>query len=135
MAKITRLANYFGKAIKQETTVEDMKKSIYATLKHCMSSGATLHHGQCPDGRRSGCFYKRAIATNQKILKHTKKMKTYLRPAVVSQILPTYQRIVTPELLEKCKGETQNSNECLYSVIWNELPKTFFHSNMNCNVI
>ena len=54
------------------------------------------------------------------------KMKTYLRPNVVSQILPIYQRIVTPELLEKCKGDTQNSNESLHNVIWSELPKTKF---------
>ncbi|XP_076045422.1 uncharacterized protein LOC143027775 isoform X1 [Oratosquilla oratoria] len=55
-------------------------------------------------------------------------MKTYLREDVVAKILPIYQRIATSELLEKCKGDTQNSNESLHSVIWNELPKTKFFS-------
>ena len=54
-------------------------------------------------------------------------MTTYLREDVVSKIMPVYQRIVTPELLEKCQGDTQNANECLHSVIWSELPKTKFY--------
>ncbi|KAK3887928.1 hypothetical protein Pcinc_007978 [Petrolisthes cinctipes] len=33
--KVLRMAHYFGKAIKQETTVEHMKNAIFATLKHC----------------------------------------------------------------------------------------------------
>lgn len=103
-----------------------MKNSIYATLKHCMSTDLNPQHKKCPDGRLSWCFYKRAIARNLKIPKHKEKMTTYLRPYVVAKILPIYQRIVTPELLDKCKGETQNSNESLHSVIWNELPKTKF---------
>ncbi|KAK3893471.1 hypothetical protein Pcinc_001936 [Petrolisthes cinctipes] len=32
--KVLRLAHYFGTAIKEETTVEDMKRAILATLKH-----------------------------------------------------------------------------------------------------
>lgn len=105
-----------------------MENSIYSTLRHCMSTDVKPQHSTCPDGRMSWCFYKRAVARNEKIPKHKQKMKTYLRQDVVTQILPIYQRIVTPELLQKCKGETQNSNESLHSVIWSELPKTKFFS-------
>lgn len=62
--KITRLSNYFPKAFKQETTVENINNSIYDALKHCMSTDAKPQHNQCPDGRLSWCFYKRAVARN-----------------------------------------------------------------------
>lgn len=57
-------------------------------------------------------------------------MTTYLSEKVVAKILPTYSytRIAKSDLLEKCKGDTQNSNKSLHNVIGNELPKTKFFS-------
>lgn len=126
--KVMRLANYFGKCIKQESNVQDMKRAIFATLRHCQSTDANPQHSACPDGERSWCFYKRAVAKDLPIPKHQDNMTTYLSEKVVAKILPTYLRIATSELLEKCKGDTQNSNESLHNVIWNELPKTKFFS-------
>lgn len=114
--KVMRLAHYFGKAIKQDTTVEDMKREIFATLRHCQST--------CPDGKSSWCFYKRSVARKVPIPSHKKKMKTFLTEKVVAKILPIYMKVATKELLDKCKGDTQNANECLHSTLWGELPKT-----------
>ncbi|KAK4316638.1 hypothetical protein Pmani_012217 [Petrolisthes manimaculis] len=126
--KVMRLAHYFGKAIKQDTTVEDMKKDIFATLRHCQSTDAKPQHSTCPDGKYSWCFYKRSVARNVPIPSHDKKMKTFLTEKVVAKILPIYMKVATNELLEKCKGDTQNANECLHSSLWSELPKTKFFS-------
>ena len=126
--KVLRLAHYFGKAINRETTVEDMRHAIFGTLRHCMSTDSHPQHSCCPDGEYSWCFYKRAIANDQPIPSYKSKMSTYLSESVVNKIKPTYQRLSTPELLEKCQGDTQNSNESLHSVIWNKLPKTKFFS-------
>ncbi|KAK3894106.1 hypothetical protein Pcinc_002124 [Petrolisthes cinctipes] len=126
--KVMRLAHYFGKAIKQDTTVEDMKKEIFATLRHCQSTDAKPQHSTCPDGKSSWCFYKRSVARNVPIPSHNKKMKTFLTEKVVSKILPIYMKVATNELLDKCKGDTQNANECLHSSLWSELPKTKFFS-------
>ncbi|KAK3881002.1 hypothetical protein Pcinc_014551 [Petrolisthes cinctipes] len=120
------MAHYFGKAIKQETTVEDMKNAIFATLKHCKSTDIHPQHSSCPNGEQSWCFYKRAIANNQPIPSHKKKMHTYLKEGVVAKIMPVYMRLANSQLLEKCKGDTQNNNESLHNVIWSMLPKTKF---------
>ena len=124
--KILRLSHYFGEAITDEGTVEDMKKRIYATLRHCMSTDKKPQHIHCPDGETSWCFYKRAIADGRPIPPHKKKMSTYLREPVVAKMMPVYMGLLTDELLGKCKGETQNSNESLHNVIWKELPKIRF---------
>lgn len=55
-------------------------------------------------------------------------MEVWRRADVVKKILPIYQRIATPELLEKCKGETKNANESLHKAIWSGIPKTRFFS-------
>ena len=126
--KIIRLAHYFGKAIKQETTVDDMKNAIYSTLKHCKSTDSHPQHSNCPDGEQSWCFYKRAVANNQPIPSHKEKMHTYLKESVVAKIMPVYMRLANSQLLEKCKGDTQNNNESLHNVIWSMLPKRKFFS-------
>ena len=125
--KVLRLSHYFGKCINQETTVADMKQGIYATLRHCQSTDQKPQHSTCPDGPTSWCFYKRATANNQPIPSH-KKMKTYLREEVVQKIMPIYMRVANNDLLSKCRGDTQNSNESLHASIWNVLPKTSFFS-------
>lgn len=121
-----QLAGYFAKAIKRNTTVEDMKKAIYATLRHCSSSDEKPQHSSCPDGEDSWRFAKRAMARDQPIPSHKEHLHTYLRPDVVRNIMPIYMRLANNKLLEKCKGDTQNSNESLHNVIWNILPKTIF---------
>lgn len=126
---ITKLQNFYRKAIKENAPdVDKMKSSILATLYHCMSSDEKPHHNKCPKGVASWCFYQRAIAKKEAPKSH-KNMKTQLREEVVEKILPVYQRLAASELLLRCiSGKTQNANESLHSVIWNKCPKEIFVS-------
>ena len=102
-----------------------MKRAIFSTLRHCKSSDVKPQHSTCPTGENSWCFYNRAIARKQPVPSH-KRMSSYLREDVVCKMVLVYKKLVSDEVLQKCKGETQNANECLHSVIWNSLPKTEF---------
>lgn len=55
-------------------------------------------------------------------------MHTYIKESVVAKIMPVYMRLANSQLLEKCKGDTQNNNESLHNVIWSMLPKRKFFS-------
>lgn len=107
-----------------------MKKAIYATLDHAMSTDDKPLHSRCPSGEKSWCFFNRAIAKQEAVPKHDlKTMKTVLRPDVVAKIMPVYCRLASDELLSKCTaGKTQNVNESVHSVIWWKCPKEIFVS-------
>ncbi|GFW79433.1 uncharacterized protein TNCV_3459031 [Trichonephila clavipes] len=115
---ITKLQNYYRKAIKDNVPDTDkMKTAIYASLMHCSSTDKKPMHGKCPEGESSWCFYKRAIAKGETPGSHS-SMKTYLSPQVVEKIMPVYQRLASDTILERCvAGKTQNSNESLHSCI------------------
>ena len=53
--------------------------------------------------------------------------------AIRDYIMPIFQDLSTPQLLEKCfHGKTQNCNESLNGFIWKRLPKDIF---MGSNVL
>ncbi|GFY15643.1 uncharacterized protein TNCV_1282911 [Trichonephila clavipes] len=116
---ITKLQNYYRKAIKDNVPDTDkMKTAIYASLMHCSSTDKKPMHGKCPEGESSWCFYKRAIAKGETPGSHS-SMKTYLSPQVVEKIMPVYQRLASDTILERCvAGKTQNSNKSLHSCIF-----------------
>ncbi|KAK3888643.1 hypothetical protein Pcinc_007368 [Petrolisthes cinctipes] len=68
----------------------------------------------------------RAVANDEVPGPHKENVKTFLREDILAHVLPLYQRIASTELLQKCKGTTQNANESLHSVLWNLMPKTKF---------
>ncbi|GBM68743.1 hypothetical protein AVEN_263567-1 [Araneus ventricosus] len=121
---ITKLQNYYRKAVKDNAPdVNKMKKSIFASLYHCMSTDSKPQHSKCPVGAESWCFFQRAIAQGETPKSH-KKMKTTLSELVVEKILPVYQRLASDEMLSKCiSAKTQNANESLHSCIWRKCPK------------
>ncbi|GFY25330.1 uncharacterized protein TNCV_2484501 [Trichonephila clavipes] len=94
---ITKLQNYYRKAIKDNVPDTDkMKTAIYASLMHCSSTDKNPMDGKCPEGESSWCFYKRAIAKGETPGSHS-SMRTYLSPQVVEKIMP-FQRFQTPFL-------------------------------------
>ncbi|GFY34617.1 uncharacterized protein TNCV_1373081 [Trichonephila clavipes] len=103
---ITKLQNYYRKAIKDNVPDTDkMKTAIYASLMHCSSTDKKPMHGKCPEGESSWCFYKRAIAK------------------------------ASDTILERCvAGKTQNSNESLHSCIWRKCPKEVFVSKRRLEI-
>ncbi|XP_035221777.1 uncharacterized protein LOC118194702 [Stegodyphus dumicola] len=105
-----------------------MKSAIYASLLHCSSTDVSPKHSKCPTGTLSWCFYQRAVANEEQPKAH-KAMKTKVSESVLSQILPIYQRLASTELLSRCiSGKTQNANESIHSLIWNNCPKEVFIS-------
>ncbi|GFT90534.1 uncharacterized protein TNCV_1663801 [Trichonephila clavipes] len=123
---ITKLRNYYRKAIKDNVPDTDkMKTAIYASLMHFSSTDKKHMHGKCPEGELSWCFFKRAIAKGETLGSHS-SMRTYLSPQVVEKIMPVYQRLASDTILERCvAGKTQNSNESLHSCIWRKCPKRY----------
>ena len=77
-------------------------------------------------GKLPGAFIKEQLLMVDQFHLIKKNMSTYLCEPAVAKMMPVYLGLLTDKLLEKCKGETQNSNGSLHSVIWNELPKTQF---------
>ncbi|GFY31797.1 uncharacterized protein TNCV_4201061 [Trichonephila clavipes] len=133
---ITKLQNYYRKAIKDNVPDTDKMKTAtcIASLMHCSSTDKKPMHGKCPEGESSWCFYKRAIAKGETPGSHS-SMKTYLSPQVVEKIMPVYQRLASDTILERCvAGKTQNSNESLHSCIWRKCPKEVFVSKRRLEI-
>lgn len=128
-ATILKLTQYYHNAIQGNADdVVAMKTAIFATLHHCMSTDAEPRHSKCPKGSTSWCFYERAIANGEKPGKHSVHVHNPLSTKTVNAILPVYQRMATDNLLERCKGRTQNANESIHSRIWSKCPKSVFAS-------
>ncbi|GFX13926.1 uncharacterized protein TNCV_3422371 [Trichonephila clavipes] len=55
---------------------------------------------------------------------HVKHVKTPLKETHLAKIMPIYQRLASNELLQRCiRCVTQNANESLHSIIWENLQK------------
>ncbi|XP_025097592.1 uncharacterized protein LOC112565918 [Pomacea canaliculata] len=124
----TKLQDYYKFAINKHLgDPEEMRRAIWATLLHCMSTDEEPHHLRCPDGPDSWCFYKKAIAAGQTPGKHKDNIKVPLSYEVARAIYPIYERMSDPNLLRRMQhGKTQNANEALNATIWARCPKTTF---------
>ncbi|KYN10344.1 Aminopeptidase N [Trachymyrmex cornetzi] len=61
---IDELSVYYGLAIRRNTdSVENMRKEIYATLYHKISTDEKPQHDRCPAGADSWCSWQRAKAS------------------------------------------------------------------------
>ncbi|GFX05949.1 uncharacterized protein TNCV_759851 [Trichonephila clavipes] len=68
---IKKLTQYYQKAIlENKGDIQGMKKSIYATLYHSISTDKNPMHMKCPPGKDSWCFYRRALAKGEKPAPH-----------------------------------------------------------------
>ena len=104
-----------------------MRKAVFVTLFHLMSTNESPHHNHCPTGQDSWCFFNKAITRNEEPAPHAQEIQRPLKHEVADQLFPVYQRMADPSLLKRlAKGKTQNANECLHSVIWSKCPKTVF---------
>ena len=126
---ITKLTNYYHNAIsRNKEDVVAMKTAIFATLTHCMSTDKKPQHQKCPIGATSWCFYQRALANGETPESHSSNLSTPLSLTTVQAIMPVYQRMASDNLLERCKGRTQNANESIHSRVWAKCPKSVFAS-------
>ena len=126
-----RLQAHYAKAIRGNSTVEDMSRAVWASYYHCSSTDASPNHNLCPKGQASWCFFNRAKARHPKKRppRHEGNVTAPLCRLVSKYLFPIYKRLADKELLKRClRGKTQNRNEALHGVIWSRCPKTNFAS-------
>jgi hypothetical protein len=94
---------------------------------HCCATDDSASHLKCPEGKKSWCFWQRAIAKGEKPEPSAKMIGTALDQEVAKKIYPVYLRLTETHLLERClRGLTQNANESLHNCVWCKLPKIKF---------
>ena len=87
---ITKLTGYYGKVIRSHRGNKDaMRAAVFATLFHSMLTDDP-HHSQCPVGRDSWCFFKRALLTGEKPESWSKKVGTPLSREVTQHVKDVY---------------------------------------------
>jgi len=121
---IDELSIYYGLAIRRHcNSIEDMKKAIWATLYHKISTDEKPQHHFCPEGPKSWCAWQlqKAIVGNTNEFKHNPAMSD----EVFKAIKPVYEELSRDDLLSRCLGGfTQNSNESFNSLVWSMAPKS-----------
>jgi len=120
---IDKLQKYYGLAIRRGVgSLDDMKRNIWATYFHKLSTDESPQHGLCPTGPDTWCTYNKA-----KFLKQPHKHKDNIPKTVMLAIKQIYTDLSQPELLKKClHGRTQNQNESFNNIIWSKIPKNTF---------
>ncbi|XP_011859127.1 PREDICTED: uncharacterized protein LOC105556642 [Vollenhovia emeryi] len=120
---IDELSIYYGLAIRRNTkSVENMKKEIWATLHHKISTDLKPQHEKCPQGADSWCTWQRAKASGQLA---DYQHKPAMRQEIFNALRPVYEELTRDDLLQRCLGGyTQNNNECFNSTLWSMAPKT-----------
>ena len=99
----------------------NMRKEIYATLCHKLSTDEKPQHDRCPVGGNSWCSWQKAKAS------YTLDIYTH-KPAMPMKVFNAVQNIqedlTKEDLLSRCLGGfTQNANENLKAVVWSVAPK------------
>ena len=124
--KITKIQNYYGRAIKDNAgNIEMMKKRIFAILFHLSSTDETPKHMHCPPGEKSWCFWQRAIAQEKAPGPH--KDHDIIPADVGKKLVPIFKRLTDENLLSRCsRNKAQNPNESIHNVIWRYCPKSTF---------
>ena len=114
-------------AIRQNTkTVPEMRKAVSAVLYHCSeSSSEETRRLYCPKDKATWCKWQ-----NDKLTGENKyKEKVSIPKAIKETLLRIFKDLSDPQLLEKClHGQTQNVNESLNGIIWQNCPKNLLVS-------
>lgn len=88
-AKIDKMQNYFGIALREDTaSIEIMQKGIWASLFHLAAKDDQPLHSKCPEGDTSWCSYQRAKAAGTL---EGYKHKVGLPIDIVRKIKPIYE--------------------------------------------
>ena len=122
---INTLQNYFGMAIRQNTSnVYLMKKSIGAVLYHCSDiSDESVRHQFCSKSGDGWCKWQ-----NDQLSKTKTYRKKVGMPLVIKRLIePIFHDLSSDSLLKSClHGQTQNSNEAFNGVLWTKCPKEVY---------
>lgn len=121
--EIDNIQRYYGLAIRNNChDLSSMRKAVWATYFHKLSTDETPQHGLCPAGADSWCRYRRAEVSGE-VYEH----KHSLPETVMNLMKPIFRDLSDENLLRKClHGRTQNANESFNNLIWTRVPKTVF---------
>ena len=119
---IDKLQNYYGIALRSNVgNLENMKKSIHASLFHVALSESNSWHNHCPQGKDSWCVFQADKANRVNTYKPGKGLPL----DVISKVKPIYKDLSADKLLEKClHGKT------FHGTIWSRLPKQTYVGNV-----
>ncbi|GFT22467.1 uncharacterized protein TNCV_3274321 [Trichonephila clavipes] len=123
LKEVDSIQHYYGLAIRKNlSSVEDMKRAIWAIYFHKLSTEDNPQHALCPLGEDSCCGYNRSIVTGEfYIHKHS------LPESILLKVKKVFRDLTEKDLLKKClHGRTQNPNESFNKCIWERIPKTVF---------
>lgn len=121
--KIDILQQFFGNAIRENCdSIPKMEKAVKACHQHYLDK-----HSYCPSGENSWCQWQVAKAKGKNMRNFKMTHKIDIPKECMKAMIPTYEALSSHELLEACLGGySQNSNECLNSVVWRIAPKKYF---------
>jgi hypothetical protein len=132
---IKKLSNYFGKAIKDKNTVEEMQNEIWAGYYHTISTDENPQHDRCPEGEQSWCFYRREEALHPDGPPPPHKGHSTIKPEIGRKMVDIYTRLSKEDLLSRClHGRTSNPNERLNGKVWEKVPKEIFRSKVHIDI-
>lgn len=120
---IDKLQSYYGNAIRRNvSSVEEMRKAVWAIYFHSTSTDEKPAHKLCPNDEHTWCKYNKAQKEG-KSYSH----KNAIPSAIAEVIKPIFRSLAEPQLLQKClHGLTQNPNESFNNIIWTRIPKNVF---------
>ncbi|KYN11371.1 hypothetical protein ALC57_16474 [Trachymyrmex cornetzi] len=119
-----QLGVYYRLAImRNENSVDEIKKAMWATYYHLISTDEKPQHSYCPEGLDSWCKYQKCKAEN--------KEETFIHPPAFNKdtaiLKPIYEELSSDDLLKRCLDRnTQNNNEAFNHCVWNLAPKHIF---------
>ena len=89
------------------------------------SSDVFSKHYHCPPGKRSCCFWQRAIAKGGTLGGHSEHET--LSPDLGQKLVPIFKRLTEQNMLKMCtRNRRQNHNESVHNIIWKLCPKSAF---------
>lgn len=99
-----------------------MRKDIWATLYHKISTDEKPQHHLCPEGIDSLCDWQKSKAFgNLESYTHKEPMCQ----EVFHAVKPIYEELSSDDLLERCLGGyTQNANKAFNAAVWSIAPKS-----------
>ncbi|GFT64253.1 uncharacterized protein TNCV_5134211 [Trichonephila clavipes] len=121
--EVDSIQHYYGLAIRKNlSSVEDMKRAIWAIYFHKLSTEDNPQHTLRPLGEDSWCGYNRSIVTGEfYIHRHS------LPESILLKVKKVFRDLTEKDLFKKyLHGRTQNPNESFNECIWERIPKTVF---------
>lgn len=129
---IDKIAEYYGKAIRSSTTIEEMKKKVWATYHHMSATDKKPSYQFCPKGSDSWCTYQKAVA-NKTVRQYKHKQNIPL--VCLEACKKVFEDLTHDDLLQRCIGGfTQNPNESFNNVIWQRCPKVRFFGKKSVDI-